>query len=74
MGPSHHWRGAKIGRRFRLFFQYVSKAKIIAYACVKDESSVNLMQDICLSDDDRCGLARYMDASESHWMQADNRR
>lgn len=32
------------------------------------------MQDICLSDDDRCGLARYMDASESHWMQADNRR
>lgn len=33
------------------------------------------MQDICLSNDDRCGLAGYiMDASGSHWMHADNRR
>jgi toxin YhaV len=32
-----HWRRAKIGRRFRLFFRFDSKAKIIIYAWVNDE-------------------------------------
>ena len=34
MGPAYrHWRRAKIGRRFRLYFRYDSKAKVIVYAC-----------------------------------------
>ncbi|MFA7505167.1 MAG: type II toxin-antitoxin system YhaV family toxin [Burkholderiaceae bacterium] len=33
LGPAHrHWRRARIGRRFRLFFRYDSKAKVIVYA------------------------------------------
>ena len=32
-----HWRRAKIGRRFRLFFRYNSKARIIVYAWMNDE-------------------------------------
>lgn len=37
MGPAfRHWRRAKIGRRFRLFFRFDSKAKIIIYAWVND--------------------------------------
>ncbi|MGP9765720.1 type II toxin-antitoxin system YhaV family toxin [Halomonas sp. AOP13-D3-9] len=35
-----HWRRAKIGRRFRLFFRYDSKAKIIVFAWVNDESTL----------------------------------
>ena len=34
-----HWRRAKIGRRFRLFFRYDSKAKVIVYAWVNDDES-----------------------------------
>ena len=35
MGPDfRHWRRAKIGRRFRLFFRYDSRTKIIVYAWV----------------------------------------
>lgn len=30
-----HWRRAKIGRRFRLFFRYDSKAKAIMFACFR---------------------------------------
>src|SRR3546814_12441875 len=38
LGPAHrHWRRAKIGRRFRLFFRSDSKAKAIVYAWVNDE-------------------------------------
>ena len=38
LGPAYrHWRRAKIGRRFRLFFRYDSKAKVIVYAWVNDE-------------------------------------
>ncbi|MBP6018982.1 MAG: type II toxin-antitoxin system YhaV family toxin [Burkholderiaceae bacterium] len=33
LGPAYrHWRRAKIGRRFRLFFRYDSKAKVIVFA------------------------------------------
>lgn len=41
MGPAYrHWRRAKIGRRFRLFFRYDSKAKVIVYAWVNDEQTL----------------------------------
>ncbi|RAW98004.1 MULTISPECIES: type II toxin-antitoxin system YhaV family toxin [unclassified Photorhabdus] len=35
-----HWRRAKIGRRFRLFFRYDSRARIIVYAWVNDEETL----------------------------------
>jgi len=38
LGPVHrHWRRAWVGRRFRLFFRYDSKAKVIVYAWISDE-------------------------------------
>ncbi|VFR54093.1 hypothetical protein BRI6_4705 [plant metagenome] len=41
LGPTHrHWRRAKIGRRFRLFFRYDSKAKVIVYAWVNDDQTM----------------------------------
>ena len=41
LGLTHrHWRRAKIGRRFRLFFRYDSKAKVIVYAWVNDEQTL----------------------------------
>lgn len=35
-----HWRRAKVGRRFRLFFRFDSKAKVIVYAWVNDEQTL----------------------------------
>jgi toxin YhaV len=35
-----HWRRAKIGRRFRLFFRFDSKTRIIIFAWVNDESTL----------------------------------
>lgn len=35
-----HWRRAKTGRRFRLFFRYDSKAKVIVFAWVNDEQTL----------------------------------
>lgn len=35
-----HWRRAKVGRRFRLFFRYDSKAKLIVFAWVNDEHTL----------------------------------
>jgi toxin YhaV len=41
LGPEYrHWRRAKIGRRFRLFFRYDSRAKVIVYAWVNDEKTL----------------------------------
>lgn len=41
MGPEfRHWRRAKIGRRFRLFFRYDSHTKVIVYAWVNDEKTL----------------------------------
>ena len=41
LGAAHrHWRRAKIGRRFRLFFRYDSRARIIVYAWVNDERTL----------------------------------
>lgn len=35
-----HWRRAKIGRRFQLFFRFDSKARIIIFAWVNDENTL----------------------------------
>ncbi len=41
LGQAHrHWRRAKIGRRFRLFFRYDSKSKTIVFAWVNDEQTL----------------------------------
>ena len=41
MGPAfRHWRRAKIGRRFRLFFRFDSKTKIIIFSWVNDENTL----------------------------------
>ena len=41
MGPAYrHWRRAKLGRRYQLFFRYDSKAKMIVYAWINDEQSL----------------------------------
>jgi toxin YhaV len=41
VGPEFcHWRRAKIGRRFRLFFRYDSRSKVIVYAWVNDENTL----------------------------------
>lgn len=41
LGPAfRHWRRAKIGRRFRLFFRYDSRSKVIIYAWVNDETTL----------------------------------
>ena len=41
MGAAYrHWRRAKIGRRFRLFFRFDSKTRIIIFAWVNDEQTL----------------------------------
>lgn len=35
-----HWRRAKVGRRFRLFFRYDSNARVIVFAWVNDEQTL----------------------------------
>ena len=35
-----HWRRARIGRRFRLFFRYDARARVIVYAWMNDERTV----------------------------------
>lgn len=41
MGPTfRHWRRAKVGRRFRLFFRYDTKTRIIIFAWVNDEDTL----------------------------------
>jgi toxin YhaV len=40
LGPAHrHWKRAKFLQRFRLFFRFDSKSKIIIYAWVNDENT-----------------------------------
>lgn len=41
LGPAfRYWRRAKIGRRFRLFFRFDSKSRIIVFAWVNDENTL----------------------------------
>ena len=35
-----HWRRARIGQRFRLFFRYDSRSKIIVYAWANDQETL----------------------------------
>ena len=35
-----HWRRARIGRRFRLFFRYDAKARVIVHAWVNDQHTL----------------------------------
>ena len=35
-----HWRRAKIGRRFRLFFRYDSNSKVIVFVWINDEKTL----------------------------------
>ena len=35
-----HWRRARIGRRFRLFFRYDARARVIVYAWINDERTL----------------------------------
>lgn len=40
LGKSHrHWRRAKFGGRFRLFFRYDSRTRLIVYAWVNDSDT-----------------------------------
>lgn len=41
LGPAfRHWRRAKIGRRFRLFFRYDSRARTIVFGWVNDQQTL----------------------------------
>ena len=41
LGPEHrHWRRAKFLGRFRLFFRYSSKDRVIIYAWVNDQNTL----------------------------------
>lgn len=41
MGTTYrHWRRARVGRRFRLFFRYDSKARVIVFVWVNDEHTL----------------------------------
>lgn len=41
LGPAfRHWRRAKIGRRFRLFFRYHSKSRTIVFAWINDDQTL----------------------------------
>ena len=41
LGPRHRrWRRAKVGRRFRLFFRFDTRAKVIVYASVNDRPTL----------------------------------
>lgn len=41
LGPRYrHWRRAKTGRHFRLFFRYDARAKVIVYAWVNDDQTL----------------------------------
>ena len=40
LGSEHrHWRRAKIGRRFRLFFRYDSSSRVVVYAWINDRET-----------------------------------
>ncbi|QOC23797.1 type II toxin-antitoxin system YhaV family toxin [Wenzhouxiangella sp. AB-CW3] len=41
LGPAfRHWRRAKVGRRFRLFYRYDSRSRTIVFAWVNDQQSL----------------------------------
>ncbi len=42
-----HWRRAKLGRRFRLFFRFDSRARVIVFAWVNDAHSLRAAGSRC---------------------------
>lgn len=41
LGTAHrHWRRAKLGQRFRVFFRFDSRSRVVVYACVNDEAKL----------------------------------
>jgi toxin YhaV len=38
--PFRHWRRAKMGRRFRVFFRFDARSKVIVFAWVNDENTL----------------------------------
>lgn len=41
LGPAfRHWRRAKVGRRFRLFYRYDSRSRTIVFAWVNDQQTL----------------------------------
>ncbi len=76
MGPAYrHWRRAKLGRRYRLFFRYDSKAKVIVYAWVNDEQT--LRSSGSKSDPTQCSRkclgAEIRQTIGTHWSRQANR-
>jgi toxin YhaV len=78
MGPAfRHWRRAKIGRRFRLFFRFDSKSRIIVFAWVNDENTLRssgsksdpyaVFQRMLDSGNPPDGWAQLVSASRSSW-------
>jgi toxin YhaV len=57
MGPAfRHWRRAKIGRRFRLFFRFDSRTRIIIFAWVNDKRTLRSSGSKC----DPCAVFQKM--------------
>jgi toxin YhaV len=72
-----HWRRAKIGRRFRLFFRFDSKTKVIIFAWVNDENTLRssgsksdpyaVFQKMLERGHPPDDWAALMTASKAHW-------
>lgn len=78
MGPAfRHWRRAKIGRRFRLFFRFDSRTRIIIFAWVNDMRTLRssgskgdpyaVFQKMLLRDHPPDDWSALMAASKSDW-------
>lgn len=78
MGPAfRHWRRAKIGRRFRLFFRFDSKTRTIIFAWVNDEHSLRssgsksdpyaVFKKMLLRDHPPNDWSSLLDASKADW-------
>ena len=74
-----HWRRAKIGRRFRLFFRFDSKARVIVFAWVNDEHTLRssgsrsdpyvLFKKMLSRGDPPNDWASLVEASKSDWRE-----
>lgn len=76
MGPAYrHWRRAKLGRRYRLFFRYDSKAKVIVYAWVNDEQTLRFREanQTRMPCSRRCSGAGIRRTNGAHWYRQASR-
>lgn len=85
MGTAYrHWRRAKLGRRFRLFFRYDSKARVIVFAWVNDEQTLRsaggksdpyaVFQRMLEPGNPPDDWAALVGASRADWSRQENRR